>query len=154
VLAADGGLRGIATRLKNLLTESFDVTGNYNSLTRLGITSTRAGGVELKSTTLDAAISANFEGLVSMFTDTTGFASKLKTVINNVTGANGIVPSRNESLTAEVKRIGKERQSLSIRVKSLETRLRNQYAALDSLTAKFKGTSSFIAQSLAKTSQS
>lgn len=152
VLAADGGLRGIATRLKNMLTETFNVSGDYNSLTRIGVTSTRSGSVELKSSTLDAAISANFDGIVSMFTDSSGFAAKLKTVISNVTGANGIVPSRNESLNAEVKRIGKERESLSIRVKALETRLRNQYAALDSLTAKFKGTSSFISQNLAKSS--
>lgn len=154
VLAADGGLRGMATQLKNLLTETFDVSSSYNSLTRLGITSTRSGGVETKSTTLDAAIAANFEDVVSMFTDTDGFASKLKKVIDGVTGAGGIVPSRNDSLNAEVKRITKERESLSIRVKALETRLRNQYAALDALTARFKGTSSFISQNLAKSSSS
>ncbi len=150
VMAADGGLRGIATRLKNMLTKTFDVDGNYNSLTRLGFTSTKSGGVELKTATLDSALSGNFDAIVSLFTDSSGFATELKNAITGITGSNGVLPSRTDSLNAELKRITKEREALSVRVSKMETRLRAQYGALDALAAKFKGTSSFISQNLAR----
>lgn len=151
-LAADGSLRNITTKMRAFLGEAVANVGSYDSLTKIGITSTLSGGVELNDSILTKAFTEDFDNVVKLFTNSDGVASKFKSLIDANVGSAGTVAARTTGLNAEIKRVAVEREALGLRIGKLQTRLRSQYAALDVIASKFKGTSAFLSQNLSKSS--
>jgi flagellar hook-associated protein 2 len=154
-LAADSSARSITNRLRNLLTGSVNsVSDTYGSLAAIGIATTRTGTLAIDSTKLDTALSNGLDDIVSLFSADDGLAQRTVDYIDSQIGAGGSLPTRTNTLNKDLDRIATQRESLSLRLGKIETRLRAQYGALDALVAQFSGTSSFIAQNLANLSTS
>lgn len=151
VLANDGATRGVINRLRNIVSETVaSVTGDFKSLSSIGVTTKRDGTLELKTSVLDGALSNNLANVINLFSNTDGVSAKLKTFVDQQIGGNGVIPGREEGIQTELSRISKERETLAIRVDKLESRLRAQYAALDAIVSSFNSTSTFIAQNLTR----
>lgn len=151
LLVNDGATRGIITRLKNIIAETVSsVAGDAKSLAAIGVTTKRDGTLELKTSVLDSALSNNLQDVIGLFTNSDGVAAKLKSYVDQQVEGNGAIPSREQGIQNELNRISKERETLAIRTSKLQSRLRSQYAALDSIVSSLNSTSSFIAQNLTR----
>lgn len=78
-----------------------------------------------------------------------GYAYKLDKLVDNFIGTNGVIAARTDGLAKSVTSIGTQRDALNLRINNLETRLRAQFNALDTLISKFTATGSFLSQQLA-----
>ncbi len=147
LLLGDSTLRQASTQIRNLFTKAIDqVTGNFNSLVSIGITSTQDGHLEIDSTTLDNAISSDFDQFDELFTGTNGFATQLRDLISNYTGSGGTITSREKSLGEQIDRISDDRINLALRIEKLQFRLTSQFATMDAIVAEMNSTQSYIAQ--------
>jgi len=150
ILLGDSTLRQVSSQVRNLFSSTnSDVTGDFNSLSAIGITSTQDGKLEIDNSVLDDAISNDFEQFDELFTSTNGFATKLKDLIDTYTGSGGIITTREQSLNEQLSRIADDRVSLDLRIESIQLRLIKQFSAMDAAVAQFNSTQSYIAQQFA-----
>ncbi len=147
ILLGDSTLRQISSQIRNLFSSTISgVTGNFDSLSAIGIKSTQTGELEIDNDILDSAIASDFDQFDELFSGEDGFATKLRDLISNYTNSSGIITSRETSLNGQLDRIANDRISLSLRIESLQLRLTKQFATMDAIVAQFNSTQSFIAQ--------
>lgn len=148
LLLGDYTLRQVTSQIRTLLSSPVDnVTGDYNSLSSIGISTTQDGQLELDTSILDSALKDNFEQFESLFSTDSGFATKLRDLVDGYTkSSTGIISQREESLNTQLGRIEDQRITLNTRISSLQLRLTNQFATMDALVAQFNSTQSFITQ--------
>jgi len=131
------------------------LTGTYTSLSRVGITIQKDGSLAMNATKMDAAMGADFQGVVDLFsknltTATEGVAYKIQSKIDQwMSSADGVIATRKTGLSDIIRRLSgqmadkesavavyeralKEKYS---RMELLVSRLRNQAGALSSLGA-------------------
>ncbi|MCW8878762.1 MAG: flagellar filament capping protein FliD [Kangiellaceae bacterium] len=150
ILLGDSTLRQAESQIRNLISSTIDsITGDFNSLSAIGITTTQTGYLEIDNDVLDKAIDDNFEQLDDLFTSTDGFATQLRSVIDTYTSSSGVISSRESSLNEQLGRIANDRLSLDLRIESLQLRLTQQFAVMDAAVAQFNSTQSYIAQQFA-----
>jgi flagellar hook-associated protein 2 len=150
LLVGDYTLRQITSKLRSLLSTPIDsVSGSYNSLSAIGISTTSTGDLEIDDSLLDQALDNNFEQFQELFTGSDGFATKLKETIDQYTGSSGIITSRVDSLNQQLERIADERLNLDKRIEDLEFRLTKQFSTMDAIVAQFNSTQSYVAQQFA-----
>ena len=151
-LAGDSLLRGVMSKLRQELSNSFD-TGNGNtlSLAEIGLESDRYGVLSLDTEKLDKAIESDISGVQQLFvgTDSTdGFASSIKELTSFYTDADGLIQTRIDSRTAQLDRLDDDRVAFGLRMESLEARLYSQYNAMDLIVANLTATGSYITAQL------
>ena len=152
LLVGDYTLRQVNSALRNSMVKTNSaVSGNFNSLSAIGITTTRTGQLELDSDILDDALASNFEQFDELFTGTSGFGEIFVNIIDQYTGAEGSIIERENGLNQRLKRIDEQRIAQEYRIDQLQTRLIKQFAAMDSLVAQLNNTGSFLVQQLSKT---
>lgn len=78
-----------------------------------------------------------------------GVAESLDKLLNGFLKSEGLMDSRTASLNKRLSDIGDQRVSLQRRMDTLETRLRNQFTAMDSLVSQLTATGNFLTQQLA-----
>ncbi len=147
LLVGDYTLRQVTSQIRNLLSSTVStVTGDFNSLSSIGITTTRDGKLEINPTTFDDAVNNNFDQLGNLFTGSEGFGTKLYDLISNYTGSNGVITQRTDALNNQLDRVADDRISLNLRIEKLQFRLTKQFSAMDALVAQFNSTQSYITQ--------
>lgn len=147
LLVGDYTLRQVNSQLRNLLSSSnSSINSDFDSLSSLGISTTREGFLEIDDTVLNEAIETNFSDFEALFAGDNGFATRLKDVIDNYTNSSGVITSRVESLNQQLDRITDDRIDLNLRINALQERLTKQFAAMDAAVAQFNSTQSYIAQ--------
>jgi flagellar hook-associated protein 2 len=147
LLLGDYTLRQVSSQVRNLFSSTISsASGSFNSLTSLGITSTREGLLEIDDAQLTSAIESDFERFDDLFAGDTGFATRLRDLINDYTSNTGIIATRETSLNKQLSQIADDRVSLDLRIEKLQFRLTNQFAAMDAIVAQFNSTQSYIAQ--------
>ncbi len=149
-LLGDYTLRQVSSQIRRLFSSQVEsVTGSFNSLSSIGISTTQTGELEINETTLDDAIDNNFEDFEELFASENGFATNLRELISSYTNSSGIISSREESLNLQIDKIADERINLNLRIERLQLRLTNQFAAMDAIVAQLNSTQSYIAQQFA-----
>jgi len=147
LLVGDYTLRQVSSQVRNLFSSTVaSASGNFNSLSSIGITTTQTGQLEINNATLDEAIDSDFDKFDELFTGDDGFATKLRDLVDNYTGSSGIITSREQSLNAQLERIADDRISLSLKIEQLQFRLTKQFATMDAIVAQMNSTQSYIAQ--------
>ncbi|WP_144395163.1 flagellar filament capping protein FliD [Pleionea sediminis] len=150
VLLGDYTLRQATSQIRNLFAQSISsVSGDFDSLSAIGITTTKSGSLSLDSGTLDDALSNNFDQFDELFTGDNGFAEEMSSLIDQYVGSNGSITSRQESINNQLANVTDERIALNYRIQLLETRLSKQFAAMDTTVAQFNNTADYLAQQLA-----
>jgi flagellar hook-associated protein 2 len=166
ILLGDASTRSIANQLRRALGEAVPgLYGNYTSLASIGIT-TRANSQTLQdgtvavggtlvfdSSKLSEALSGDPAAVSRLFAGDsdglTGLADRLNTTLNRLVGTGGIIDSNTQSRQSSIGDIADERIALDDKMTALETRLRAQFSALDSLLSQLKNTSDYLTQQLA-----
>lgn len=134
------------------------LTGTFTSLSRVGITNQKDGTLSMSATKMDAAMGADFQGVVDLFsknltTGTEGVAYKIQAKIDQwMSSAGGAVATRKTGLSDAIRRLAgqmSEKESAVVvyekalkekysRMELLVSRLRNQAGALNSLGASWQ----------------
>ncbi|WP_444994893.1 flagellar filament capping protein FliD [Aliikangiella sp. IMCC44359] len=147
LLVGDYTLRQASSQIRNLFSSPITTaTGSFNTLSSIGISTKQDGTLEIDNDTLDAAIESDFEKLDELFSGDNGFATKLRDLVDNYTGVNGVITSREQSLNDQLGKIADDRISLSLRIEQLELRLTKQFATMDAIVAQLNSTQSYIKQ--------
>jgi len=147
LLLGDYTLRQASSQIRGLLSSTISgVTGDFNSLPSIGITTKQDGTLEIDNERLDAALASDFDQFESLFAGDDGFATQLRDIVSNYTGSSGIITSRESSLNSQLDRIADDRLNLELKIEKLQFRLTNQFATMDAIVAQMNSTQSYIAQ--------
>ena len=79
-----------------------------------------------------------------------GYAATLDRLVQGFLAADGAITARSNGIDQSIKSIDKRRDDMERRLVDVETRLRAQFTALDTLLGKMSQTSTFLTQQLAK----
>ncbi len=148
-LLGDSMLRGIETQLRRLVTEPVaGATGNYRSLSSLGISMNLDGTLGLDSKRLDAALTADPGALSRVFASDSGVAVRLDAFLDQKLSSTSELAARNTSLSKRVEDLAKQREALDARMQIVEARYMRQFTAMDTLLGQLQSTSSYLTQQL------
>ncbi len=140
VLFGDSGLRGINNRLRMSLQTASGGTSSYRTLASVGIKTGTDGKLSLDDSDFDAALSADFAGVLNVFTDSSsGVAKSLKTAVDEMTNpVDGIFSSRKDGIARRIKTIDSRISDLEKRMTRIEERMVMKYAGLEKLVSSFQ----------------
>ncbi|HUQ51741.1 MAG TPA: flagellar filament capping protein FliD [Gammaproteobacteria bacterium] len=151
-LFGDAGVRNIVFQLRRELTAN--VTGlsaSFDMLGEIGITADLNGKLSVDSADLDAAFTADFDGIGELFaTEDVGLAVKLDKLLAPYLDSAGVFDSRTAGLKSSIDVLSERREELNTRLVALHARYTKQFNALDSLLSQLQGTSNFLNQQLSK----
>ena len=150
VLLGDATVRNVENRISQEMVKAVEaVTGSYDTLSSIGISTDASGNLVLDTTVFDDAIAANFDDIGTLFADETdGIAVKLDDLLDAYLDSDGILAARTDGLQSSIESIGDSRERLSDRLIRIEARYRSEFTALDALVANFQATGDFLTQQL------
>jgi flagellar hook-associated protein 2 len=148
-LLGDSFLRAVESEVRGRLTDRVNgLAGNYQSLASIGIVTAKDGTLTLDDSKLQAALTADFNGVASIFGSTDGVAARLKSAIEPRLATDAELDVRSKRLNARSIELQKDLTSLDARMQRVEARYRAQFNALDSLLSKLQSSSTFLTQQL------
>jgi flagellar hook-associated protein 2 len=149
LLQGDSATRTVATRLRTEIGTIVSGLGvELDSLAEMGITTGDKGKLKIDSAKLTSVLDTDFANIAGVFSGDNGYATRLDTVIGNLTAGGGILDNRTEALKAQVDRIGDQREALNKRIVVIQARYQAQFSALDSLLSQLNSTGAFLNQQL------
>ncbi|KAA3627632.1 MAG: flagellar hook-associated 2-like protein [Proteobacteria bacterium] len=150
ILFGDATLRSVQTQIRREFTSSVaGLTGDVRNLVQLGITTQEDGTLKIDSTKLNSAITDDLSDVTMLFSSSNGVATRLNSLIDSYIGSSSVLDSRSKSLNNQIEDISDQREALSRRLASLESRLLAQFSAMDALVSQLKSTSNYLTQQLA-----
>lgn len=121
-------------------------TSNYQRLSDIGVSLDKSGNLSLDTAKLNKALAANYDAVTSLVEKVgTSFKTSLETMV----GSSGTITNLTSNITAMVKRLGQQENTLTQRISRIEERYRQQFTSLDSAIAGMKQTSTYLSQQLA-----
>jgi len=162
VLRGDSVLRSITSKLQSLMT---GLSVNGFSLYSMGITSagySENGKLKIDEAKLNEALRTRIEDIKELFTSEKGLANQLNEIITGATKTSGPKGSRGilveiagvasttsdteNSIYEQIKRANKSIQTLQSRLKDEETRLWNQFVAMETALQQLNAQSAMLTQ--------
>jgi len=148
-MLGDAMLRGIESELRNKLTDTVSgLSGSYQSLASIGITTQKDGTLKLDAAKLDTAMKSDYDGVATLFSSASGVATRLSDALTPRLAAGAEMEVRSKRLNQKSIELQKSQATLEARMLKVEARYRAQFTALDSLLSKLQGESSFLTQQL------
>lgn len=149
-LIGDALLRSVDADIRRGLVDPVaGVTGDYQTLASIGITTNKDGTLALDTKKLENALQADFSGVSAMFSSDNGIAARLYTKATDRLSGTAALATRNANLDAQTKQLKTESAALEVRLATIEARYRKQFSALDSLLMGMQTTSNYLQQQLA-----
>lgn len=148
-LLGDAMLRGIESDLRARVTGAVTgLTGTYQSLASIGITTQRDGTLSLDNDKLSKALAADFDGVAKLFGSESGVAARLATSLGTQLGATAQINTRTKALNSRSVELQKQQAALETRMAEVQKRYNAQFNALDSLLSGLSSQSAFLSQQL------
>lgn len=154
-LQGDSTAVGLNNRLRGIAGGSTSLSTTLHRLSDIGLAPGSDGNLPTAGAKLDKAL-ANVDDLKSFFmgVDSTndsnsGFATQIRSMVDQVLSVDGSVSTREKGLQTEIDNNNKRVDTLNDRSASTEARLRAQYSALDTKMAQFSSLSNYLTQQLA-----
>jgi len=156
ILFGDPAVRSIQFQLRNLLSTPVDgLGGAYDTLAELGITTNKdSGDLEIDATKLDAALAADYDGVAKLFygdedAGIEGYGARLVSYLDSVTDpTTGLMQGKTSAIEGQIRALDDQISSTQRRVDIASQRIRDQFAALESLIADLDSRTSGALQSL------
>ncbi len=149
-LIGDALARSANNQIRQQLTFTVSsISGDFNSLASIGITTNKDGSLSLDSSKLEDAIKNDITSVTNLFTADDGIAKRLDNTLNEYVKSNGIVDSKTQSLNDSIDDLTEQREQLAIRLEAFQTRLFDQFIAMDVLIAQLKETGNYLTNALA-----
>lgn len=119
--------------------------GGITSLGDLGITAdANTGQLDTDSSTLSNALSANVTAVGNLLGGTNGIATRLNTLINQYTGAGGLLSSINQGLQTSLSQVSQQQTALQAELATYSATLTSEYNAMDTAVAALKETQTYL----------
>ena len=148
-LLGDAMLRGIEGELRTRLTNAVGgLTGNYQSLASIGLTTQKDGTLSVDTAKLDKALAADFDGVAQLFGSENGVAKRLASSLDAALATDAQLTTRTKTLNARSVSLQKEQAALEVRMAEIGKRYNAQFNALDSLLSNLSSQSAFLTQQL------
>ncbi len=148
--ASDSLVRSVESQLRGILNGSGPSSSLYKYVSELGVTSNAdTGKLEYDSSDLTAALTADLDGVIAFFTDTSnGFAVRMDAALEGFVEASGTIDSIVSGATDQASRLASSRDSLNRRLEGVERRYNQQFTSLDVLMASMTSTSNYLGRQL------
>jgi flagellar hook-associated protein 2 len=154
-LYGDAAMNSLRREIRSIVTSTLDDVSatSYNRLSQVGVSFKSDGTLSLDNTTLNTAISANFNKVASLFSGTgnstddselQGFAYQLNKLLTTATGIDGLITNRKSSLQTEIRRLQARADQEQLRLADLQQMYQRQYTALDRTVASLNSMSSYL----------
>ena len=148
-LLGDSSIRNVLSSLRNEMVEMTG-EGGVRALADLGITTDwKTGQLKLDDTKLTDVLTNNFDQVAGYLAGDNGLMGRLSTSVEAYVATDGILKQRTDALQVTKLSVDTQREALSTRIESLQTRLYAQYNAMDSLVGQLTRTSESLANQLA-----
>ena len=145
ILLGDATLRAVEYALRNQLSNTVSgLSGSFDSLSSIGVTTERDGSITLDSDILDAAIENNFDDIGALFASEDGVASRFDTLVEAYVSSTGIIDARTDGIKTSIEDIGDQRIALARKLAALEARYLRQFNAMDLIVAQLRSTSDYL----------
>jgi len=149
VLNGDASARSILTGIRAELTKGVSGAGGLSTLSDIGIAFQRDGTLKLeKPAKLEAALATNFENVSSLFSSTTGVATRLTKVTEEMLGTKGVFKNRTDGLNATIEGMKDSEDRMTLQLGQTEKRYRAQFVALDTMMTSMQSMQSYMTQQL------
>ena len=151
-LLGDATVRGVREQLRReLITDVTDIEASFNSLIGVGLTTQLDGKLSVDSAALDDILDTEFAKFDQLFSASDGYAQRIGTVLDRyLDDTEGVLTDRLDGIEASIEDLDDQREALSLRLESVETRLLKQFNALDALVGQLTSTSNFLSQQLSQ----
>lgn len=148
-LLGDSTVRGIREEIRRELSvATLDIDANFSTLTEVGIELQIDGTLKIDDEALTSTLAQDYSKFGQLFSTSDGVAVRLFEKVETYLAGDGLLDNRTKGLTAQIDRIGEQREASNERLLALESRLLRQFNALDSLLGELGNTSNFLAQQL------
>lgn len=127
-----------------------DPAAAFRSVSDIGVQFQADGTLQVNANKLSAALQNNFDAVGNLFARAgTGLAVRLKTLTDNALDAStGAISAQTTGLQNQLKSIAAQQDRLNARMDALQATYQAQFNAMDTLVARLKSTSSFLASQL------
>jgi flagellar hook-associated protein 2 len=148
-LQGDSMIRSLESQLRNMVSERVSVDGSDVALYDIGLSTDRYGKLNIDEAKLDESIANNMSSIEGLFsTPNTGLANRFDELANNYVKTGGVIDNRKNSYTEETKRLTLQRESFSLKMAQLESRLLKQFNAMDLVVAQLNQQSASLVDRL------
>jgi flagellar hook-associated protein 2 len=148
-MLGDSLLRGVDTQLRRILSEPVPGTsGNYRTLTSLGISVTTTGSLQLDAAKFNEALAADPQAVNRIFSSESGVGVRVSEYLGDRLSSKGEFAARNERIDTQRRRLEQEKEALDVRMQAVQRRYMKQFTAMDGLLAQMQSTSSYLSQQL------
>lgn len=158
-LQGDSAARSLQSQLRAALRATSGAAAGFPSLSTLGIEVQRDGSLQVDGTKFDSALQNPATAGQAFTADAAGeandgFGVRLAALTTALTGSDGLLESRTQTLRDSLKRSDDRIALFEDRVARTEQRLLRQYSALDTSLNKLNGLGSYVSQQMAVWSNS
>ena len=155
-LAGDGLVRDVMAKIRNEIFSPVDgATGQFTSLSSLGVSFQADGTLKLDATIFDKAMAADPTGIAKLFQDgangegSKGISTRFSAMLTTFIEKNGSIQSKVDGLDSTTKMLQSQQATLKIQLTQIQARYQKQFVALDQLVTGMNNTTTFLTQQLA-----
>ncbi len=148
-MLGDSLLRGVDTQLRRILSEPVPgTTGDYRTLTSLGISVTSSGTLQLDAEQFKEALAADPQAVNRVFSSESGVGVRVAQYLDDRLSSSGEFAARNARIDTQRRRLDQEKEALDVRMQAVQQRYLKQFTAMDGLLAQMQSTSNYLSQQL------
>lgn len=150
-LEADSTLLSIERALSEVMNAGSEISGSsFRYLIEAGVSVNEEGVMEVNEDTVTEKLNNDFNSFVNLFAaDGEGYAARMESLADGWLASNGLINAREEGLNTQLDRLEDDELRLEARLEIVETRIRSQFTALDTLVSELSNTGDFLLQQLA-----
>jgi flagellar hook-associated protein 2 len=151
-LEADSTLLSIERQISDIFNAGTSITGSsFAYLSEIGITTDDFGKLTIDSDELNAAIDGDFDSFVNLFSaEDEGYAARLSSIADAWLATDGLIDAREDGLNDQLDRNEDDQVRFEARLELIETRIRAQFTALDTLVSELSSTGDFLTSQLSQ----
>jgi flagellar hook-associated protein 2 len=149
-LEADSTLLSLERSIFDVLNSGSAITGSvYSYLIEAGVSIDEDGVMNVNTDEVTSALNADFDSFVNLFSATNeGFAYRLESLADGWLATDGLIDAREDGLQSQLDRLEDDEARLEVRLEIVETRIRAQFTALDTLVSELTNTGNFLISQL------
>lgn len=148
-MLGDSLLSSIDAEIRRTLSNPVEEAGAaVQTLSQIGITTTKDGTLTVDATKLEDALANNFDGVSRLFGSETGVAAKLHGQIADRIADGAGIDTRNDSLQKELKALEKKKSDIDLRMTMVQQTYLKQFTRLDTLLSSLSATSAYLSQQI------
>ena len=155
-LQADSAAIGLNNQLRSIAGGTTSLGDSLHRLSDIGLAPGSDGNLPTAGAKLDKALTnlddlkKFFMGVDSADDSNSGFAVRIRSMVDKVLSVDGSVSSRQKGIQAQIDSNNKRVDDLTDRSASTEKRLRAQYASLDTKMSQLSSLSNYMTQQIAQ----